>query len=71
MLELSEKWAPVLLAQPETGMGYQIASVSLLDGRRFDRVTIVGGTITDVNGVKEIPFREDEIADITVRHGNN
>ncbi len=69
MLELSKKWAPVLLAQPETGMSYRIVSVLLRDGRRFDRVTIVGGTIAEVNGKKEIPFSEAEIADIKVTHG--
>ena len=69
MLELSKKWAPVLLAQPETGMGYQIVSVFLRDGKWFDRVTIVGGTITEIDGKQEIPFREEEITDIKVTHG--
>jgi hypothetical protein len=69
MLELSNKWAPVLLAQPETGMGYQMVSVYLHDGKRFDRVTVVGGTITEISGKKEIPFGEEEIADIKVTHG--
>ena len=31
MLALSNKWAPILVSQPETGMSYQIASVSLKD----------------------------------------
>jgi len=57
------------LAQPETGMGYQIVSIFLRDGRRFDRVTVVGGIITEVNGQKQIPFEEEEIADIKVTHG--
>jgi hypothetical protein len=29
------------------GLGYQIVSVFLRDGKRFDRVTVVGGTITE------------------------
>jgi hypothetical protein len=66
MLELSEKWAPVLAGQPETGMGYQIASVVLRDGKRFDQVMIVGGFITQVGDNKEIPFREEQIVDIRV-----
>ena len=57
------------MAQPETGMGYQIVSVFLRDGRRFDRVTVVGGRITEVDGKKQIPFGEEEIADIKVTHG--
>jgi hypothetical protein len=69
MLSLSNKWAPVLVAQPETGMGYQITSVVLRDGRRFDRVMIVGGIITEIAGSKDIPFAEDEIVEIRVTHG--
>ena len=68
MIPLSDKWVPVLLAQPETGMGYQIASVFLHDGRRFDHVTITQGVITQVGGKKEIPFKEEDIADIRVTH---
>jgi len=70
VLELSEKWAPVLATQPETGMGFQIVSVFLNDGRHFDRVTVVGGIITQVNGESEIPFTENEISDIRVTHGH-
>jgi hypothetical protein len=70
MLELSKKWAPILLAQPETGMGYQIVSVLLNDGRRFDRVIVVGGTITEVKGKSDIPFNEEEITEIKVTNGN-
>jgi hypothetical protein len=69
MLSLSNKWAPVLVAQPETGMGYQIASVVLRDGRQFDHVMIVGGIITEIAGSKEIPFAEDQIVEIRVNHG--
>jgi hypothetical protein len=65
-LALSDKWAPVLLKQPETGMGYQIASIFLKDGRRFDRVTIVGGYVTKVGESLEIPFQEEDIENIIV-----
>jgi hypothetical protein len=66
MLALSSKWAPVLLAQPETGMGYQIASVHLQDGRRFDDVVIVGGYVTAIGTSTAIPFEEPEIVEIVV-----
>jgi hypothetical protein len=69
MLKLSKKWASVLLSQPETGMSYQIASIFLRDGKRFDQVTIVGDIISEINGNKEILFIEDEITDIKVTHG--
>lgn len=68
-LQLSEKWAPVLIGQPETGMGYQIATVILKDGRRFPNVTIAGGTVTNVAGHGDVPFKDEEIADIVVTHG--
>ena len=44
-LELPDKWAPCLLRQGETGMGYQTAAITLEDGRVIDDVLIVGGTI--------------------------
>ncbi len=68
MLKLSDKWAPKLIAQGETGMGYQIVSVVLKDGKRFDQVVIVGGTIGQIKGIEGIPFAEDEIAEIIVTH---
>jgi hypothetical protein len=69
MLALTDKWAPVLISQPETGMGYQIVSVTLRDGRQIDQVMIVGGIVTEIAGQKEIPFTEDQIVDIRVTHG--
>lgn len=69
MLALSNKWAPILVSQPETGMGYQIASVFLMDGRRFDHVTIVGGYITKIGNSTDIPFSEAEIEKIVINHG--
>lgn len=64
MLQLSEKWAPRLLAQPESGMGYQLVEVRLLDGRVFRDAIVVGGCITQVQGSAVVPFVESEIADL-------
>jgi hypothetical protein len=69
MLAQSDKWVPVLLSQPETGINYQIASVHLKDGRKFDHVVIVGGYITKVGESTVIPFSEPEIIKIDVDHG--
>ena len=69
MLALSNKWAPILVSHPETGMGYQIASVFLMDGRKFDHVSIVGGFITKIGNSADIPFKEEEIEKIVVNHG--
>ena len=68
MITLSDKWAPKLIAQGETGMGYQIASIVLKDGRRFDRVVIVGGIIGQIKDIEGIPFTEDQIGEIVVTH---
>jgi hypothetical protein len=69
-MQLSKKWAPRLLSQPETGMGYQIATVQLRDGRAFVDVVVVGGLITQVPGCKAVPFSEADISDIVVTHGS-
>jgi hypothetical protein len=64
MLALSDKWAPVLRRMPEAGMGYTVASIYLSDGRRFDRVMIVGGYITNIGQSEDIPFGEEDIVKI-------
>jgi hypothetical protein len=68
MLQLSDKWGPVLVSQPETGMGYQIASIILHDGTRYDQAVIESGCITRIRNYDEIPFKEKDIAEITVTH---
>ena len=50
MITLSEQWAKQLAAKPETGMGYQVVSVVLKDGKRFDQVAIVGRLIAEIRG---------------------
>ena len=56
------------MAQGETGMGYQVVSVILQDGRKFDQVVIVSEYITKVRGYKDIPFQESDIIEIKVTH---
>ena len=68
MIKLSNKWASVLTTQPETGMGYQIASVILKDGRRFDQVVIVGGIIGQIKDIEGVPFTEEQIDQVIVTH---
>lgn len=68
MIILSDSWGPKLVAQGESGMGYQIASILLKDGRQFDRVVIVGRNITQIKDVEGIPFTEKEIEKIIVTH---
>jgi len=68
MITLSQKWAKELTSKPETGMGYQIVSVVLKDGKRFDQVAVVEGRITEIRGRTDIPFAVDDIAEIILTH---
>ena len=68
MLYLSDRWADVLARERETGMGYQVVSILLTDGRRYDGVVVVGGILSEVAGNETIPFVEKDIARIVVTH---
>lgn len=61
-------WAKKLLAQPETGMGYQIATIVLKNGTRYEQVVIDSGFVTQIRGLGTIPFTESDIAEIVVTH---
>jgi len=66
MIELSSKWAPYLSSQPEAGMSWQVVTVHLNDGRTFEHVVVVGGTIASIAGDPSIPFTEPDISDLVV-----
>jgi len=68
MLPLDEKWAAYLRAQPETGMGYQVVSITTTDGNVYPRVIVDGGFVTRVRGYDDIPFSADHIHGIQVNH---
>jgi hypothetical protein len=68
MIKLSTRWAPDLVSQGETGMGYQCASVYLKNGQCFEQVVIVGGLITSIKDDPNIPFGESDIERIVVTH---
>jgi hypothetical protein len=53
---------------PQTGVGYQIVSVELKDGRRFDQAVVSEGCIIEVRGHDEICFSPAEIAWVSVNH---
>ena len=52
----------------ETGIGYQVVSVELKDGRFFDQVVVSEGCIIEVRGHKEIPFVPNDMASVRVNH---
>lgn len=49
-------------------MGYQVVSVTLNDGRRFEQVVIDSGFITRVRGSMDVPFSESDITEIKITH---
>lgn len=67
-VKLADRWVEFLTNQPETGMGYWVVTAVLRDGRRFDRVVIVGDLVTQIYGRGDIPFEEQDIAEIIVTH---
>lgn len=52
----------------ETGIGYQVISIHLSDGRHFDQVVVSEGCIIEVRGFKEIPFTPEDVAFVSVNH---
>ena len=52
----------------ETGIGYQVISVELKDGRCFDQVVASEGCIIEVRGYEVIPFAPEEVASVIVNH---
>ena len=68
MKPIPDHWAPFLMKQPETGMGYFVATVTLKDGTSFKQVVIDSGFITVVRGFDFIPFDPRDITDIQVTH---
>ena len=52
----------------ETGIGYQVVSVELKDGRVFEQVAISEGCIIEVRGYVEIPFSPDDVAAVSINH---
>ncbi|HXT75008.1 MAG TPA: hypothetical protein VN780_01850, partial [Candidatus Eisenbacteria bacterium] len=57
-----------LKLETETGPRYQVVSVMLKDGRRFDQVVTSEGCIIEVRGYAEVPFACHEVASLTVNH---
>ena len=52
----------------ETGIGYQVVSVELRDGRTFDQVVASEGCVIEVRGFNEIPFKPEDVTSVSVNH---
>jgi len=70
VLHLPKNWMAILIDQPESGMTYQMLTITLKDGRRFERVPHVDGRInlSGIQGFWKVPFEGDDIAEIVVTH---
>jgi hypothetical protein len=52
----------------QTGMGYQVVSVTLKDGRAFEQVAASEGCFIAVRGYQDIPFSSEEVLSVKVNH---
>ena len=68
LVTIPNEWADYLKRQEETGLGYQVVSVNLKDGRRFNQVIASEGCVIQVRGYSDVPFRQDEVASVQVNH---
>jgi hypothetical protein len=57
-----------LKQEKETGPGYQVVSVELRDGRRFDQVVVSEGCVIAVRGYSEVPFQCEQVNKVKVNH---
>jgi hypothetical protein len=68
LIPIPRELAEHLKRQSETGMGYQVVSVTLKNGQHFDQVVASEGFIIQVRGHKDVPFAPDEVAAVDVNH---
>jgi hypothetical protein len=57
-----------LKRQGDTGLGYQVVSVNLRDGRSFGHVIVSEGCVIQVRGHRGVPFKQDEVTSVQVNH---
>jgi hypothetical protein len=66
---LPKVWQEFLAKKPETGMGYQIASLQLKDGRKFEDVAIIHSSlIGEIQTQATIEFNPEEISEIELTY---
>lgn len=68
LVPIPPRTASGLKREKETGPGYQIVSVVLKDGTRFEQVVASEGCIIAVRGFAEIPFEFNEVVTVEVNH---
>jgi hypothetical protein len=68
LVQIPSRFVDHLKQNDETGIGYQVVSVELKDGRSFDQVATSEGCIIEVRGYNEIPFAAEDVASVSVNH---
>jgi hypothetical protein len=68
LVSIPREHADRLRGHGETGPGYQVVSVTLKNGRRFDHVVASEGCVIQVRGHKDVPFAADDVASVDVNH---
>jgi hypothetical protein len=68
LVSIPRECVDYLKRDKETGIGYQVVSVNLKDGRCFDQVVASEGCIIQVRGYEEIPFTPEEVISVSVNH---
>ena len=68
LVPIPKELAENLKKANETGIGYQVVSVELIDGRQFEQVLASEGCIIEVRGHTEIPFGPNDVASVRVNH---
>jgi hypothetical protein len=68
IVPISSGCVDILKQAEETGIGYQVVSVELKDGRIFDQVVTSEGCIIEVRGYKEIPFSPEDVVSVNLNH---
>ena len=68
LVPIPRELADHLKRHGETGMGYQVVSVTLKDGKHFEQVVASEGFIIQVRGHKDVPFSSDDMANVDVNH---
>lgn len=70
-MKLSNKWIEQLMKLPESGMGYQNATVTLNNGSKYEDVKILNcsSIVSVADNVGSCPFVDGEIKKIDVVEG--
>jgi hypothetical protein len=68
LVPIPREHADGLRGHRETGPGYQVVSVTLKNGKRFEQVVASEGCVIQVRGHKDVPFSPEEVAAVDVNH---